>query len=438
MKRQKPEYGECIAYCRFDYVPEGLEAKYASYEPNPETALVPNGFLDGLLERYELPATAREEVEAALDEIVQDSVLHAFTKFLVHDMCTARNRCDPDFYTNMTPGCMKRYGEWYSFLLLLACIAPSIESLERRGVPKIHYENVPHQPLKSQIEKIVSYGDPKVHDFPWVMNFYTCSIFHLDRFLFIPYRFESAFSMFRNKETQQVVALRHAGEAFRADGQRDGINGVFDPSGRFVSLWEEDEDGITANRINPMGFVEREPVRIAKKDWEPALRIGDTLLALHIPSGPGYTPERLRASMAMAIDFYERYFPELPVKGFWSESWLYDTRLSLILDPDKSNIIQVQRQFYNYPIDEGDGMLRYEVFGDRAADPLGGEIQLKTSLQKAAANYMKTGARFNTLAMIVLKEEVSRIGNMPYISLEDLDKFRIAADAHLQGRVSDR
>ncbi|XID93027.1 acyltransferase domain-containing protein [Paenibacillaceae bacterium WGS1546] len=384
MKLPKPEYGECIAYCRFDYVPEGLEAKYASFEPDGETALVARGFLNGLLERYELPGQARERIEAALEEIEQDAVLFAFTKFLVNILCAARNRCDSTFYTNMTPGCLKRHGDWYSFLLLLACIEPSAASLERRGVPKMHYENAPHQPLKAQLEKIVASGDPKVHDFPWVMNFYTCAIFLLDRFLFIPHRFESAFSMYRHEQTNEVVALRHGGEAFRADGQLDGMNGVFDPPGRFVSVWEEDEDGITANRINPTGFVEREPIRIAKKTWRPALRQGDSLLALHIPSGPGYTPERLRASMAMALEFYGTYFPELPVKGFWSESWLYDARLSLSLDPDKSHIVQVQRQLYNYPIFDGDGMLRYELFGDRAADPLRGEIPLTNSLQKAA------------------------------------------------------
>ena len=73
--------------------------------------------------------------------------------------------------------------------------------------------------------------------------------------------------------------------------------------------------------------------------------------------------------MEMAAAFYDQYFPELPIKGFWSSSWLYDTRLSLILDHERSNIVLVQRQFYNYPTMEGDGMLRYEAFGDRKADP---------------------------------------------------------------------
>ncbi|XID93028.1 hypothetical protein ACF3MZ_00360 [Paenibacillaceae bacterium WGS1546] len=51
---------------------------------------------------------------------------------------------------------------------------------------------------------------------------------------------------------------------------------------------------------------------------------------------------------------------------------------------------------------------------------------------------MRTGARYNTLGMIVLKEEVPRIGSMPYMTPEDLDRFRAVVDTHLQGGVSHR
>lgn len=178
-----------------------------------------------------------------------------------------------------------------------------------------------------------------------------------------------------------------------------------------------------------MGFVEKETTTINKSEWDTVLEKGDTVLAFHIPSGPGYTPDRVRNSMELAIEFYQEYFPELTIKGFWSESWLYDTRLSLILN-ESSNIVQVQRQFYNYPIFEGDSMLRYETFGDWKADP--DSILLKTSLQKAAAEYIKSGRRFNTLSMVVLKEDANKVGSMPYITNEDMRRFKEIVDSHLQ------
>ncbi len=430
-------YKEVTAICDFDYLPDGLEAKYDRYLPDGEPYLIPRGFLNGIFERYQTPEETRQWIEQGILAIEEDAVLFHFTKFLVEDLCSARNRCDEAHYTNMTPACMKKYGELYSFLLLLACVVPSMKMLEKRSVPLTYYEDIPHQPLKLQMEKLALQGDAKVHDFPWVMNFYTCSIFLLDRFYFIPYRFEDSFTMFRHRNTQEVLALRHPGEDFRSDGQQNGINDVYDSQGRFTSEWQENAEFIIANRINPMGFVERETTPILKKDWDTVLQKGDTLLALHIPSGPGYTPDRLRNSMAMAIEFYDRYFPELPIRGFWSSSWLYDTRLSLVLDNEKSNIVHVQRQFYNYPTDEGDGMLRYEVFGDRNADPSLNTGEYPTSLQRAAAEYMRTGARFNTLSMIVLTEDISRIGSMPYITDADIELFRGTVDSHLQRSEED-
>ena len=148
-----------------------------------------------------------------------------------------------------------------------------MNKLEARSIPKAYYEQIPQQPLKLQWKSWKD-GDAKVHDFPWVMNFYTCSIFLLDRFYFIPYRFEDPFTMFRHVNTQEVIALRHAGEEFRDDGQRNGINDVYDLQGNFTSEWHENAEFVIANRINPMGFVERETTPILKKEWEPALQAG--------------------------------------------------------------------------------------------------------------------------------------------------------------------
>ncbi len=429
MGNKNYDYKECVRYCGFDHLPEGLEQFYNKYVMNTNPNLIDRNFLNQVFERFHIPDEKQKILMNALEAIERDEILFHFTKFLVWDMCSARNRCDVDNYHNLTPACMEEYKEFYSFLLLLACVPPSMKLMEERGIPKKYYENIPFQPMERQFKKLAEKGDATVSDFPWDMNFYTCSIFLLDRFFFIPCRFEDNFTMYRNRNTNKVIALRHSKEEFRRDGQLNGINQIYDEMGKFQSIWNEDATKITANPINPMGFVEKNPITIFKEEWEIALKQGDLLLALHVPSGPGYTPERLKSSMEMAVEFYERYFPELKIKGFWSESWLYDSRLSLILDADKSNIIKVQRQFYLYPINEGDGMFRYEAFGDWKADPL--KAIPKTSLQRAAIEYMKTGARFNTLSMIVLKEEVDKIGEMPYITEEDIVHFMEVVDSHL-------
>jgi hypothetical protein len=422
-------YQECVEYCGFDNLPEGLEHFYDLYQQEQQKHFIERDFLEEVFQRFDLSADCRKLLLEGIEAVEADPVLFHFSKFLVWDMCSARNRCDVDNYKNMTPVCMPGQKELYSFLLLLACVTPSVKLLTQRGVPRKHYQDIPYQPMKTQLEKLQR-GETAVSDFPWDMNFYTCSIFLLDRFLFIPCRFGDEFTMYRNKMTGRVLALRHAGTEFRRDGQENGINDVYDRDGSFTSVWNETEAEITANPINPMGFVEKATVTLSRQEWEIALAQGDTLLALHVPSGPGYTPERLKNSMLLALEFYDTYFPEMGIKGFWSESWLYDSRLSLILDNETSNIIKVQRQFYLYPIHEGDSMLRYEAFGDWKADPE--KMELKTSLQKAAAAYMRTGARFNTLSMVVLREEADKADQMPYITMKDIECFRQVVDSHLR------
>lgn len=424
-------FQELVAYCGIDNLPEGLEEIYNDYlldSTEKYKKFLSKDFLQTIFEKYEVPEDKIRLLNTAIEAIEGDQKLFELTRFLVWDMCSARNRCDVDNYQNMMPNCMPQYKEYYSFIVLLACVEPSMELLKNRGVPLKYYEKIPYQPMKSQLENFSKTGDIIVKDFGWDMNFYTCAIFLLDRFLFIPYKFGDSFTMYRNLKSQKLVALHHKDIEIRRDGQVDGINGVYDRKGQFKTIWNETESQIVANPINPMGFVEKEPITIEKSQWQLAMEKGDTLLAFHIPSGPGYNTTRLKDSMSMAMDFYNEYFPEMKIKGFWSESWLYDSRLSLML-PDDSNIISVQRQFYLYPIKEGDGMLRYELFGDRKADP--SNLPLKTNLQKNAAAYMASGKRFNTTSMIVLKEEISKLGENPYIRDQDINRYRQVVDSHL-------
>ncbi|ROR27401.1 hypothetical protein EDD66_10698 [Mobilisporobacter senegalensis] len=423
-------FKECIDYCGFDYLPEGIEEFYDSYIGDNKKELIDRKFLNHIFEKYDLSHDKQDLIVKAYEAIEQDEKLFHFTKFLVWDMCSARNRCDVDNYKNMTPACMSKYGEMYSLLLLLACVEPAMNLLKERGVPVEYYEGIPYRSMDNQFKKLIENGDTTVSDFPWDMNFYTCSIYLMDRFLFIPCKFEDSFTMYRNNKTKKVIALRHGEEEFRGDGQINGINDVYDEKGKFTTEWKESENTITGNPISPMGYVKKEKITLDKDEWKLALKQGDILLALHVPAGPGYNPERLKNSMELAIEFYDKYFPELKVKGFWSESWLYDSRLSLVLDNDTSNIIKVQRQFYLYPIKAGDSMLRYEVFGDWNADPH--KIELKTSLQKAALGYMNTGGRFNNLSMVVLREDVDKIGNNTYINKEDIEDFKRIVDIHLK------
>ena len=388
---------------------EELEQFYLEFCENPDTQpLVERKYLDYLAVRFELPEEIRSRMHEALDEIESDEVLHWFSKFLVRDMCAARHRCDLDDYNAMTPTCMKN-ADLYSFLLLIACVPRSIKRLEDLGVPSYFYRDIPYNPMKRQFDKLKKTGVGTVSDFPWDMNFYTCSIFFLDRFYFIPYRLDENIRVYRNRENGQVLTFYAEEMKVRQDGQMDGVNDITDDKAYTITF--SDADGkIVGTPVSPVGLFETEKVELNAQEWELVLQQGDILLGTHIPGGPGYEPARLKSSIQWAGDFFDRYFPEIPVKGFGSESWLYDPHLRLLLKED-SKIVRMQDQMYVYPIESGAEMMYTELFGGNE-EPT--EADCHSSLQRKALDRVRSGGQFTACSMFVLREDVNRVGSMVY------------------------
>lgn len=401
-------FEECLHHTGIRLDPE-MEQFYLEFCGNPDSEpLLDRIFLNELAARFELGEAERRRMHEALDEIEADPVLCWFSRFLVRDMCAARHRCDLDDYRAMTPKCMVN-ADLYSFLLLIACVPRSIRRLEQLGVPAYFYRDIPYTPMARQFEKLKKTGDGSVSDFPWDMNYYTCSIFHLDRFNFIPYRLDENIRVYRNRETGGVVAFYADDLRVRRDGQIDGVNGIADKQA-YNTTFCRTEDKITGTPISPAGLIEREAVELDAARWELVLQKGDILLGTHIPGGPGYEPSRLKSSIQWAGDFFDRYFPEIPIKGFGSESWLYDPHLRLLLR-ENSNILRMQDQMYIYPIESGGDMMFRELFVGNE-NPT--EADCHSSLQRAALDRLHRGEQFTACSMFILREDVCRVGAMPY------------------------
>ena len=401
-------FQECLKYTGIELDAE-LEQFYQEFCENPdEQPIVEREYLNYLAERFELPDEILNRMNEALDEIEGDETLCWFTKFLIRDMCAARHRCDMDDYQAMTPSCMKN-ADLYSFLLLIACVPRSIKRLEDLGVPAYFYRDIPYNPMKRQFEKLKKTGVGTVSDFPWDMNFYTCSIFFLDRFYFIPYRLDENIRAYRNRKSGEVVTFYAEEMKVRQDGQIDGVNEITDDKAYTVTFSEADGK-IVGTPVNPAGLFETEQVELDAEDWELVLQQGDILLGTHIPGGPGYEPARLKSSIQWARDFFDRYFPEIPVKGFGSESWLYDPHHRLLLKED-SKIIQMQNQMYVYPIESGAEMMYVEMFGGNEKPT---EADCKSSLQRAALDYIRKGGQFTACSMFILREDADKVGGVLY------------------------
>jgi hypothetical protein len=390
--------------------PEGLEAHIEPLVAT-EKELLPRGILQSVLDANQVPPEKQAPLFAALDAANAVPELVELSHIMAQDAPRALLRCSANEFAQPKPTCLTGFArEAFAFLFTQLCAIEGRKALRGRGIPESYDRDIPERMTRKQLRKYVETNDINFDDYPWDINFYSCSIFLLDRFYFIPYQWGDAPEAWRNIQTGKVIALWKAGDAVRRDGQLNGVNDIFDQEA-FVTLYEETPEAVTANPVSPEGIVVKETITLQKGQWRRVLKEGDYLLALHIPGGEGYTPERVKASCLQALAFYAQYYPEYRYVGFWSESWLYDAGIGRLVGPER-NISRVQRQFYNYPTLEGDDMARREVLHDPDADYK--QMTPKTTLEKALFKAWDNGERFHTTGMFLLSEEVPLVGTDPY------------------------
>ena len=391
-------------------IPEAMEEHISDLEAD-EKELLPRETLLSVLTANHVPAEKQATLLEALEEANKVPELVELAHVMAKDAVRGLVRCHAVEFHQPRPECLTGFArEAYAFLYTQLCVLEGRKALRKRGIPEEYDADIPERMTRKQLKKYAETGDISFDDYPWDMNFYCCQIFFLDRFYFIPYRWGGSPEAWRNTETGEVTALWHAGVRIRRDGQIDGVNGIHDPEA-FTTVFRETNDTVTGNRVLPEGLVSPEVVTLDKKTWRKALGDDDYLLALHIPGGEGYTPERVKSSCEKALAFYDRYYPEYHYIGFWSESWLYDPGLREIVKPDR-NIVRVQRQFYCYPVEEGDRMIKLEVLGDENADYR--KLTPRNSLERGMFEVWARGDRFHTTGMFLLREEVPLIGKNPY------------------------
>lgn len=415
---KKYTWDQLQGYIKAGRVPQRMEQDYRAYEPDTSTEVLNRKYLHSMCEKYGVKQSGEQRLYAALDLIEGNEEIRELYKFLIWEFCLPGNRYDSEFYEDFELTFPTAYGDCSKFLLLFGCVESAEKDLIQRKIPVELYEDIPERMISSQLRKYQETGSCEVEDFAWDKNFYTRAIYFFDRFYFIPCRYEGKMKVYRNTQTKETVGICEEGYPFDEEG-RFAEDGHGEVTG--ITEWEETELLITGNYMNPCGLVSQEKKQLNKTEWVEVLKPGDWMLALHVPGGEGYTPEHVQKSMQLACDFFTMYFPELPFRGFWSESWLYDNRLSYLL-PEQSHIVQVQRCFYNYADGNDDRMIRLEIWGDEDADI--SRVRAETSLEKKVIRAILAGKRFCTTSMIVMKEDIGRVGrSCMYIGNGDLEEL---------------
>lgn len=251
-------------------------------------------------------------------------------------------------------------------LLYLLSLISGYESMQR-----IHREHaIPEDVVADTLSQIELYlrqtteeqGYPEVvpHLIAWLMNHYTGIIYKLAR---LQFQFGSShykIRVFRNRETEQVLALSEAGVRFRPDGQV--LRECDDAKGSWEAWLSLSGDSAQGYPIVPHGHALSRQMRLPLDQWEQVLAPGDPVLHIHIPGGEPMDYDQCGEAFRRALEFFPRHFPDYRFTAFMCGSWLLNTALQ-DLAPPTSNMVRFQREVYLFPLGIADDSLPSALFG---------------------------------------------------------------------------
>jgi hypothetical protein len=241
----------------------------------------------------------------------------------------------------------------------------------------------------------------------WLRHYAHEPYFRLGRLEYWLRPFGGGVQVFRNRETQEVVALaddgsRHSDEGFRISKDLD--------TGWLASLQESPEE-IAGFPISPLGMAVNKQLRLPAPLWSSVLRKGDLALDMHIPQGGALTPAACADSQRRAMEFFPKYFSDGHFAGMVCNSWMFNTQLEEILPPT-ANLVQFMRDLYLFPVHSTgqDGL--WFIFLQEPLDLK--TAPRETSLQRAVAGFLDTGRKWRGGGMFILREDALKSGEQRY------------------------
>jgi hypothetical protein len=243
----------------------------------------------------------------------------------------------------------------------------------------------------------------------WLRNHSQGDLYEVGRFQYKVRPFRTGRNVFRHAATGDVVALVDDGTLLTADGLMNYP--TVPPADGWTARLVEDESGVTGSLIAPTGRVLRGEVRLPRGEWQRVLSGGDPILDVHIPAGGGMGLDVSVASMRAAAEFFARYFPDRPFRGFACESWIFSPNLEEFLPPE-SNLVRLEREVYLVPSPSGSPIGLYFIFGEDKVDLA--TAPRDTSLRRAVIDHLLAGRELRVGGMFLLPEDLDRFGTQPY------------------------
>lgn len=268
-------------------------------------------------------------------------------------------------------------------LALYSQLPRCYETLAKRGLP----QNMIHDLLQEPEKTIASFrklhgGAEGFHLFKWFQRLIRGDIYNIGCL-------QAELNM---SFTDKACVLKNKDGKFLALVQNCSLNN----EGRMVEddIWEaaitETDTYWEGYPYGSRGLVEKEKVRLDKKDWTVAVAPGEPGIFLHVPGGVKLDRETVARSLRDMKTFLTTYFPEYPSKAYFTSSWLLNPALIQLLG-ENSNISQFCSRFLPMTqVAEGKDVFHF-VFGLSDADVPLETLPEDTSLRRVLKKYYLEG-----------------------------------------------
>jgi hypothetical protein len=246
----------------------------------------------------------------------------------------------------------------------------------------------------------------------WVRNHLKGKLFRIGRLEFMIGPFQGCLEAYRHRKNGRVIALAVDGARFTREGYIP-YAGAPPDSGEWVATLRKANDHVVGFPVSPWGVALQQEVSLSLHEWQLELWPEQPTLEFHIPEGGGMTPERCLDSMRRGLAFFAEVFPETPVSGYHSHSWIFGPQIEEYL-PESANLVRLLREVYLFPLPSTprDGL--YYLFGSDDIDIA--TAPRDTSLRRATLDFISAGGAWRSGGMFVLKRDLAHFGTQFYRS----------------------
>ncbi|MGI6235069.1 MAG: acyltransferase domain-containing protein [Christensenellales bacterium] len=368
------------------------------------------GFEDGLI----------NQLKAMASRIDADARLKTVAVFLNWAMFSSAPFYKLPDMNAPEPGILGEDKGLFSILLLTRQVPHTLLDLDRRGIARAD--------VMKNFKSLKGFAEAyKKREGAWGMDLYFWNALCVTPYLntahhlrFNPVTFDRPYTVYRHRDSGDLLCLADGGEGYH----RDGLPAKTKADTAFTTVYENKGEQVLVHRVSPSGFVFSAPAWFDLRQYERLVDKHDVLLSFHIPTGEGYTVDNCKRSFDAALAFFKRHFPEIAPKGFYCDSWLFSPQLPLMLSPEESRIIQIQRETFMIPLyDDMENFATFVYQIDRMPENKA-DLAQDSRLRRVIREHLLNGHPLTGGGMVLPLSELHRFGNQPYFRQEDLDLLR--------------